>query len=276
MSKATLILSCLLIGCGGDAFTAAVPDDAATDVSSVGQDDGGGLSEGSDVGTAADGVHEDGAQPISEEDAPFAPEATDERDQAPDGVTTDGAPVDAGVGADTGNSTDAGLASDSAVETGPSDAAREGAIEGGEACVPSVFYFDGDGDGYGGTTTFTGCAPPANGAWVRTGGDCDDSKADVNPGQTAYFARGYLPTGKSMTSFDYNCDGEETESGNSPKAGCYGGLNCMGSGYVAAAPPRSGPGVDPYCASDRAVTCALQALTCAAGPQQQVSPITCH
>ncbi len=298
MPKATLILFCLLVACGGDAFTAAVPDDAATDRSAVVPDDGGGPTRDPDVGRAADGAYAGDTQPNGQGDAPFVTEAADDRFVGADSVASDEDVVEAGVGSEAGNSTDAAAAdaavetgptdaaletgptdatsSDTAVETGPTDAAREGASEGGEACTPSVFYFDGDGDGYGGTTSFTGCEPPANGSWVRTGGDCDDSKSDVNPSQTAYFAHGYVPTGKSTTSFDYNCDGQETESGNSAKAGCYGGLNCLGSGYVAATPQRSGPGVDPFCGSDHAVTCALQSLTCTAGPQQQVAPITCH
>jgi hypothetical protein len=303
MSKATLILLCLLVGCGGDAFSAAAPDDAATDRSAAEPDDGGGPTSDTDVGRAADGANESDTQPNAQEDAPFVAEAADDRFAAADGVASDDAAVEAGVESEGGNSNDGrasdaaveaaptdaasdapvetgptdAAASDAPVETGPTDAARESASEGGgEACTPSIFYFDGDGDRYGGTTTFTGCEAPANGSWVRVGGDCDDSNSEVNPGQTAYFAHGYVPTGKSTTSFDYNCDGQETESGNSPKAGCYGGLNCMGSGYVAATPQRSGPGVDPFCGSDQAVTCALQALTCTAGPQQQVAPITCH
>src|SRR5258708_7900347 len=229
MPKATLILFCLLVACGGDAFTAAVPDDAATDGSAVVPDDGGGPTRDPDVGRAADGAYAGDTQPNGQGDAPFVTEAADDRFVGADSVASDEDVVEAGVGSEAGNSTDA-AAADTAVETGPTDAAREGASEGGEACTPSVFYFDGDGDGYGGTTSFTGCEPPANGSWVRTGGDCDDSKSDVNPSQTAYFAHGYVPTGKSTTSFDYNCDGQETESANSAKAGCYGGLNCLRSG----------------------------------------------
>jgi hypothetical protein len=285
MSKATLLLFCLLVACGGDAFTAAVPDDAAPDRSVVVTDDGGGPTRDPDVGTASDGADKGDTQPNAEGDALFVQEAADDRFVADSAATDDalveadaGYPIDAAAvdsAVETGP-VDAG-ASDAAVETGPTDATREGATEGGEACATSVFYFDGDGDGYGGTTTFTGCEAPANGSWVRIGGDCDDSKPDVNPGQAAYFDHGYVPTGKSTSSFDYNCDGVETESGNSAKAGCYAsGLNCLGSGYVTATPSRGGPGVDAFCGSDHAVNCAFQVLTCTAGPQQQVAPITCH
>ncbi len=155
------------------------------------------------------------------------------------------------------------------------DDARPDAHE--EACTPTLLYRDDDGDGYGGSVTFMGCSPDA-GTWVSVGGDCDDSNAQVNPGQTAYFSSGYVPPGQSGTSFDYNCDGQETESGSPPRLDCQATnvTTCVGDGYVPATPARSGTGVDPYCGSDQSEHCGFVGLSCTAGAPQQASPIACH
>jgi hypothetical protein len=139
------------------------------------------------------------------------------------------------------------------------------------------YYLDCDGDHFGGATTSTGCTPPDGRAWVLQGGDCNDSNPDVNPGQTGYFAQGCIPTGKTGRSFDYDCDGQEIESGASAKAACaVSGLTCVGAGYLEASPVRSGPGVDPFCGSDQTVTCTSQVLSCVASTPQSASPITCR
>jgi hypothetical protein len=159
---------------------------------------------------------------------------------------------------------------------GPADAPPEAADASSE-CTASTFYLDGDGDHYGGTTTFTGCTPPSSGTWVQAGGDCDDSNPTVNPGQKAFFAQGYVPTGKTAVSFDYDCNGTEDESGSSPKENCVGSaLSCVGSGYVVATPVRSGSGVDPYCGSDKTATCAVVALVCKESGRQSATPISCR
>jgi len=163
----------------------------------------------------------------------------------------------------------------------PADAPPRDALDDGptqtDACVHTLFFLDGDGDGYGGTTTLLACTPPDAGTWVTKGGDCDDSDAIVNPGQTAYFSTGYMPTGKSTVSFDYNCDGQESESGNAPKAACQVvSLACVGSGYIEASPARSGVGVDPFCGSDQSVTCAFTSLVCQSGAAFMSPPIACH
>ena len=88
---------------------------------------------------------------------------------------------------------------------------------------------------------------------------------------------GYVPPGPSATSFDYDCDGVERESGGPPKAACqYADLSCVGSGYLEASPVRTGAGVDPFCGSIETVTCALTNLVCQAGAPYAVAPITCH
>ncbi len=273
------------MSCGGSAFDAAL----------AGND---GSVDGSQAQTSAlDG------EASGPETAPLGAEAaspTDARatlddalaDVGPDVPLVDGtAPdaadrgdVDADVAMDAANaaSPDGDLTHDGSIDTGladsaPVDASRIGdSAEAQEACVPLVYYLDGDGDRFGGTTTSTGCAPPDGGAWVLQGGDCDDSNAEVNPGQTGYFAQGYVPTGKTTTSFDYDCNGQETESGASAKAACaLSGLSCVGSGYLEASLVRSGPGVDTFCGSSQTVVCSEQVLSCVAGSPQSASPITC-
>jgi hypothetical protein len=169
---------------------------------------------------------------------------------------------------------------DGAEEASPADARAEDVRADSpplEACTPTTYFEDGDADGYGGTTSAVGCAPPTTGRWVAQGGDCDDSNATVHPGQTAYFAIGYTPSGTTRVSFDYDCDGQESESGAPPKAACaFVSLSCGGSGYLAVLPARSGAGVDTFCGSDEAVTCAVSDLDCKAGAPAAAPPIACH
>jgi hypothetical protein len=254
-----LSIRCLLpfalagtMGCAGAAFTTASdPDSGSADA--LGQTFAHPTDASADAGYDArfqDDAPIDSARD-AESDADGAGADT-EVDSAPDGS------MDAtSVGSD---------ASEDAIAT-----------DAHEACVPRVYYLDGDGDLYGGTTTSTGCAPPDGRAWVLRGGDCDDSNPNVSPGQMGYFAQGYLPTGKSALSFDYDCSGQETESGTPAKAACaLSALTCAGSGYLEASPVRSGGGVDPFCGSVQAVTCAVISLVCQAGPPYTASPIACH
>ena len=172
----------------------------------------------------------DGKEASSSSDA--SADSTDE--QAPgadasDAGEMDGEPEDATPDALDAETHDAGpdaadAGADAALDAEPD--ASEGSDASGahdapvEACTPIPFFLDGDGDGYGGTTSTVGCVPPDAGTWVTVGGDCDDSNVTVNPGQAAYFATGYVPTGKTSVSFDYDCDGQETESGAPAKASC--------------------------------------------------------
>lgn len=244
------------MGCVGAAFTTASDPDAGS-ADSLGPTFARPTDASADAGNdarspevAIDSAH------VAESDA--------------DGAGADGGSADAEVDA----------ARDGAMDAMPvgSDASDDAiATDAHEACVPRVYYLDGDGDLYGGTTTSTGCAPPDGRAWVLRGGDCDDSNPGVNPGQMGYFAQGYMPTGKSTLSFDYDCSGLETESGAPPKAACgLSGLTCAGSGYLEASPVRSGGGVDPFCGSVQAVTCAVINLVCQAGSPYTASPIACH
>jgi hypothetical protein len=154
--------------------------------------------------------------------------------------------------------------------------ADDGAYVSSDGCTETTFYLDGDQDGWGGTTTAMACSSPGT-FWVTQGGDCDDSNATVHPGQASFFTVGYVPTGKTETSFDYNCDGTEEESGSSPKANCAVDVTtCIGAGYIEAMPVRTGPGVDAYCASASTVTCTYEVTSCPESTPQAASAIACH
>jgi cysteine-rich repeat protein len=84
----------------------------------------------------------------------------------------------------------------------------------------STYYADCDGDGYAalGAASLRSCGPPlfVPGPcpfWTvqspEVAADCQDNDSNVFPGQTTYFRDAYAtPSGAS--SFDYDCDGEET------------------------------------------------------------------
>jgi hypothetical protein len=261
VSSVALLLP-LLAACGGSPFTTLPGNDS----SNVSVEDAGPETELSDTSSTA---HVTEAGPVDAGAEAVADAVEAGADVQSEAATEGGLDAHAEAAVDGGSEEAAADGSDAAYE-----ASGDG---GGEACTPITFYQDGDSDGYGGTTTFTGCSAPAQGNWATKGGDCDDSNATVNPGQSTYFDAPYVPTGKTTKSFDYNCDGQETESGNSPKASCQDvALSCIGSGYVEASPVRSGAGVDAFCGSVDWVACAFVGLTCTAGAPEPTSPIACH
>lgn len=67
------------------------------------------------------------------------------------------------------------------------------------ASNPSTFYLDSDGDGFGvADQTMTACSPDYG--YVAQMGDCDDTRADINPGQLDI-----------CDSIDNNCNGSIDE-----------------------------------------------------------------
>lgn len=81
----------------------------------------------------------------------------------------------------------------------------------GHSCI--TWYLDRDGDGYGASSANdkVGCddQQPAdvNGYhYVKTSTDCDDANADAHPGQTGWFT-----APRANGSYDYNCDGQQTQ-----------------------------------------------------------------
>ena len=74
-----------------------------------------------------------------------------------------------------------------------------------------TFYVDADGDGYGGSDEANFCSelngpPPAG--YAAYPGDCCDLDAGANPG---FDSSQFLAMPDACGSFDWNCDGKETE-----------------------------------------------------------------
>jgi hypothetical protein len=110
------------------------------------------------------------------------------------------------------------------------------------------WYADGDGDGYGTAAFVEACAKPAG--YAAASGDCLDSNGAVHPNAPAL---GTSFAGPNGVSFDYDCNGTETEDG-APEhfPGCVG---CYETGYLSATPYRSGPGINSYCGSTQMGAC---------------------
>jgi hypothetical protein len=103
--------------------------------------------------------------------------------------------------------------------------------------VCSTFYLDSDGDGYGVGVGLSQCGTTPPTGYANKAGDCCDSDKNAFPGQTAYFT-----TADACSSFDYNCDAQETPKIYGPSdcgtISCVvssgtctyaGGCNCGGS-----------------------------------------------
>lgn len=231
-------------GCSGGAFTTVeteqeVPggeqdaslDGATSSDGAAGGDGGGGAEAGTDA--AIDG----GADAGDAQDPDAGDGDTDDAD------IEDGAVEDADGGPEP--PADASDASDGGQEDG---------------CTPLTWYFDGDGDGWGGDVDFQGCEPPEAGVWVTKGGDCHDGNADVHPEQARFFTVAYTKPGIiAEESFDYDCDGQEKNEAKatSSEAGCKAVSigNCSGSGYLPVNPVRPGASVNPFCGSTTRRTC---------------------
>jgi hypothetical protein len=124
-------------------------------------------------------------------------------------------------------------------------------------CVPlQVFYKDVDGDGWGDTgQTLLACNAAAAGAgWSSRAGDCHDGNVEVNPGQVRLFPNAYT-TPKGEKSWDYNCDGIESEqAGTVHFTPCDD--KCIGTkGVSPAGSGRKSSGVNDYCGSTQLLSC---------------------
>lgn len=81
-----------------------------------------------------------------------------------------------------------------------------------------TFYADTDGDGYGGSDEAHFCSelngtPPAG--YAAYSGDCCDLDAGANP---AFDSSQFLTMPDACGSFDWNCDGKETQQQSCPTA----------------------------------------------------------
>ena len=99
-------------------------------------------------------------------------------------------------------------------------------------CPVSTFYRDQDGDGYGDPAIFIERCPPAPSGYVELGGDCNDARADINPGADEICADGV----------DNDCDGVVDEA-SCIAGGGAGGEADVGGGDV-------GDGVATVCDQD--------------------------
>ncbi len=124
-----------------------------------------------------------------------------------------------------------------------------------KSCVALPKWFvDGDGDGFGGAAFVAACTQPAG--HVAQGGDCLDTNPLVRPGAAASSTPYAGPAGLS---FDYDCNGTETEEGTpQPKyaGGPCGGLCNNPTGYQPWFPVRAGAGVNKFCGSAYQHICA--------------------
>jgi hypothetical protein len=128
---------------------------------------------------------------------------------------------------------------------------------------PITYYRDGDRDGYGSSAESKLACDQAQAGpdYVTVAGDCDDGDNDIHPGQLSYFAAGFgLADG--AVSFDYDCDGQESEK---PDAGHFNGCDaaaCTGAtGYLPASPSRPGA-KNTYCGSARRGSCKFEDGQC--------------
>jgi hypothetical protein len=132
----------------------------------------------------------------------------------------------------------------------------------GDSCQPaSTCLRDADGDTFGDPKVTLEVAGACPAGYVPDGGqpDCFDGDAKAKPGQTEFFGVGYMRDGE--LSFDYDCDGIETQPNpfNFPTEyrTCFYKVvqeTCAPDsmdGYGVAEVARSGPGISPYCGSAR-------------------------
>lgn len=107
-----------------------------------------------------------------------------------------------------------------------------------DACTPSTFYVDGDGDGHGDPAmTVLGCSMPAGA--VALGDDCNDAAMTVHPGAT-----------ELCDGLDQDCD-PRLDEGSGPIAAFYPDGDADGHGVIGgasvmacAAPPGRAPLAD--------------------------------
>jgi hypothetical protein len=145
-----------------------------------------------------------------------------------------------------------------------------------QACgEPVAYYADDDQDGFGRADAVRFACTPPSGGWAAQHGDCDDTSADVFPGQTSYFGVAY--SGPHGDSFDYDCSGSEdpdpAAGGRAPDCAALGALDCRGSGFAATG--RTGSGINPLCGSKQKIECTSALLACAA-TTSSASPAKCR
>ncbi len=123
-----------------------------------------------------------------------------------------------------------------------------GSCSGGSS--PRTYYRDMDGDGYGnaGVTT-SACSAPSG--YVSDNTDCYDNNYNAHPRQGGWFT-----TNRGDGSFDYNCDGAETQEvpPSSVFGGCIGNC-CSQTGSCVAGTSTCGPNFEESASGLGGITC---------------------
>jgi hypothetical protein len=120
----------------------------------------------------------------------------------------------------------------------PGGAAPACLLKDGQACTANdqcftgfcaTWYLDGDGDGYGGSSTIHRCGTTPPAGYVRTAGDCCDVDAKAHPRATDGSA-----LRNACQSYDWDCNGVEELSAAAANQGvsCGGALSAGKFGSV--------------------------------------------
>lgn len=191
----------------------------------------------------------------------------------------------AGTGA-TGGTAGASGSAGAGATGGSAGAGATGGSAGAGGCTAASWCKDDDNDTYGALPAVQSCDPPGP-SWVKAGskpkacGDCNDENQYAFPGSNNCNHTGY-PIDNGKVSFDYNCDGAETECGAYLKATGDCALDpsspskpCKGDGYLPT--KRTGPGENPYCGSTDYRVCELSSggVSACKATVVQYNPITC-
>ena len=114
--------------------------------------------------------------------------------------------------------------------------------DGAGGCVPGPtlpeFWPDADRDGFGSAAGPTACSATPPPGYAANDDDCCDSRYNVFPGQTEWFADAYRCSSPPSTdwTYDYNCDGEETKRWPSRLSCTWGDCHFVAAGWYGDAP----------------------------------------
>jgi hypothetical protein len=208
-------------------------------------------------------------------------------DASSDGGSTgaDGGSTGADGGASsTGGTNSAGGASSSGGDsndggTGGTSDAGGGLTGSGGDCQPTKWCRDRDGDGHGDPNeSKTACIAPGT-EWKAQCDDCRDGNARVHPDAECR-EDGYTLSDGVTLSFDYDCDGHESECADFVKAdadGCgpVGPLNCAGSGYLPNPDRSAGAEQNSYCGSTAYRNCVSVGIPCVSQTVTKAA-VACH
>jgi hypothetical protein len=275
-SLAGAVVVVLAAACGGDDFQAQ--DDGLKDASGEGSGGKSGSGGTANGGSSTGGGGTGGTAGKAGSGGTGASGGSAGTDGA-GGSGTSGA----SHGGATGSAGDSGVidaSSDGSAGLGGSGGATDagdGAIQDTGTCdAPTVYFRDEDGDEYGARDGEQASCSPLGDGWTDEPGDCNDERAEVNPGIGALLYFGEPHASGSTSSFDYDCDNVEQADPSQFGAAvaCPGtSIGCNKKGFAPTS--RTGPNVNPYCGSTTLVTCTPSGLNCNA-IATQVAPKRCR